>query len=101
MAIGVGIIGLGMATKPHMTSLREHLTPKSTFVRFGLIADKRERNQIVRFVPKADMALSADHFASWAARKASESFFSSSGVSLGGSTETVSLSILPVNVKGV
>ena len=23
MAIGVGIIGLGMATKPHMTSLRE------------------------------------------------------------------------------
>ena len=55
----------------------------------------------VCFGPIADTALSADHFASCAARKASDSFFSSCGVSLGGSTATVSLLIFPVNVKGV
>ena len=54
----------------------------------------------VCFGPIADTALSADHFASCAARKASDSFFSSCGVSLGGSTATVSLLIFPVNVKG-
>jgi len=64
-------------------------------------ADIDRRLGNVCFVPIADIALFADHFASWAARKASESFFSSSGVSLGGSTETVSLLILPVNVKGI
>jgi hypothetical protein len=31
------------------------LAPKSTFVRFGPIADKRGRNWIVRFVPIADI----------------------------------------------
>lgn len=40
------------------------------------------------------------YFASWAARAASCSFFSSSGVSFGGSTEIVSLLSLPVNVNG-
>jgi hypothetical protein len=43
----------------------------------------------------------ADHFASCAARYASASFFSSSAVSFGCSTEMVSLLILPVNVNGI
>src|SRR6266581_4238219 len=43
----------------------------------------------------------ADHFASCPARYASASFFSSSAVSFGGSSEIVSLLILPVNVNGI
>src|SRR6476620_11076086 len=43
----------------------------------------------------------ADHFASCAARYASASFFSSSAVNFGGSTEIVSLLILPVNANGI
>jgi hypothetical protein len=39
--------------------------------------------------------------ASWAARLPGSSFFISSGVSLGGSTEIVSLLILPVNLNEV
>jgi hypothetical protein len=43
----------------------------------------------------------AAHFASCAARLAASSFFTSSGVSFGGSTETVTLLILPVNANGI
>jgi hypothetical protein len=43
----------------------------------------------------------AGYFASCAARYASASFFSSSAVSFGGSTEIVTLLILPVNVNGI
>jgi hypothetical protein len=43
----------------------------------------------------------ADHFASCAAAEAPANFLSSSAVSFGGSTEIVTLLILPVNVNGI